>query len=394
MSVLCCQVADLPLKLMYRDQPDLAARPVALLDANERTAFVSSEAQQCGVQKQMTVQQARLRCPDLAVQPLDRVACKGAQGAFLEVITSWALPVEQQGLGQAYIDLQQVADRRRDVEGLAAELGRTLRKAVGLDPSLGWDHGKFTARAAAARASPGRMRLVNRDEEVPFLAPLPITLLPLSGSVLEQLGWLGVRTLGSFAALPTAAVYQRFGKVGRVAQQWARGEDPRPVVDNVRAVFAPMSIPLDPPTGLLPPVLDALMAELAPRLQQMAGHLEGCRHLRLALHFIDGDEHVIDITFVEPISSQGALLSSLTHHLQTLIWPGELSTIFVTALESGELPAQQMALFPEVQADYSPLRSLVNRLKGRYGSIFFRGLVDDPTHLVSERRFVYDALVA
>ncbi len=124
---------------------------------------------------------------------------------------------------------------------LAAELGRRLRGRLGvhLQPALGWDSGKFTAHAAAMQVAPGRIRLVDKAEEVRFLAPLPVTLLPLPPLHLQQLHWLGVRTVGQFAALPAAAVWQRFGAAGKLAHRWAQGKDDRPVRSRLSRRPAP-----------------------------------------------------------------------------------------------------------------------------------------------------------
>src|SRR5205807_9355500 len=56
-----------------------------------------------------------------------------------------------------------------------------------------------------------------------FLAPLPLTLLPLEPDRREELDELGVRTLGELAGLPGAAVADRLGPVGRRAWSLARG---------------------------------------------------------------------------------------------------------------------------------------------------------------------------
>ena len=52
-------------------------------------------------------------------------------------------------------------------------MGRLVRGALGptLQPAIGWDSGKFTARVAALQVPAGRMRLVDQADEVRFLRP-------------------------------------------------------------------------------------------------------------------------------------------------------------------------------------------------------------------------------
>jgi protein ImuB len=57
-----------------------------------------------------------------------------------------------------------------------------------------------------------------------FLAPLPLTLLPLDRSRYAELEELGIRTIGQLAGLPGGAVAERLGPDGRRAWSLARGE--------------------------------------------------------------------------------------------------------------------------------------------------------------------------
>src|SRR5690606_17184017 len=214
-------------------------------------------------------------CPEVLLRSLDAGASQAEQAAFLAAAAQWELPVEPQEWGVAYVDLHSVGATSTAVRPLAVELGQRVRAAFGdaMQPALGWDSGKFTARAAAVQAAPGRVRLVDKADEARFLDPLPITLLPLPRPHLQQLHWLGVRTLGQFAALPPAAVWQRFGTAGKLAHRWAQGRDDRAVQPGVAAVPEVTAVSIDPPSGLLRPVLDGLMATLQPALARWAKEL-------------------------------------------------------------------------------------------------------------------------
>jgi nucleotidyltransferase/DNA polymerase involved in DNA repair len=281
------------------------------------------------------------------------------------------------------------------VQPLAVELGQLVRKALGteLTPGIGWDSGKFTARAAAAIVQPGRARLVSREDETRFLRPLSVSLLPLSPVAHQELHWLGIHTLGQFAQLPVNAVVQRFGAVGRIAHQWAQGHDTRPVRNTVRANFNPLTVQLDPPTGLLDPVLEALLGVLRPHLQALAVELAGCRKINVELGFLDSSTRTLAISLVTAISQEATLQATLAHHLQTLNWPAEVAHLTITGLETGELPAEQLSLFPEFTDNAAPGALLVQRLSSVYGAVFFRGDVTEPHHPVAERRSVMAAWV-
>jgi hypothetical protein len=337
---------------------------------------------------EMRPQQAQIACNDVLLRPLDLLAAENCQGTLLAALAEWELPTEPQTWGMAYVDLHSVAKTPAAVQPLAADLGRRLRRSLGekLQPALGWDSGKFTARAAALRVQPGRMRLVDKADELRFLGPLPITLLPLPRAHLQQLHWLGISTLGQFAQLPAASVWQRFGAAGKQAQRWAQGRDDRPVRAAVANPVPPVAVTLDPPSGMLQPVVEAVMASLRPLLLDRTAALEGVRHIRLAVDFVVGEPQTADLVFVEPASQASRVQAALVQQLCRLRWPGAVQKVQWTLLECGELSAPQLRLLPEPPGRLRSLHDLAGQLSSRYGPTLFRAAVPAAAHPVPERR--------
>src|SRR3954462_12905075 len=152
MSVLCCHVPDFLWSLAQRRQPDLSSHPTALIGPDEVIWAAGALAHQLGVMPQMSLRQAQSHCSDLRLIPIDLAESQAAQQSFLSTLAAWELPLEENSWGHAYIDLHNVAITRDHVQPLAIELGQLVRKTLGveLQPAIGWDSGKFTARAAAA----------------------------------------------------------------------------------------------------------------------------------------------------------------------------------------------------------------------------------------------------
>jgi nucleotidyltransferase/DNA polymerase involved in DNA repair len=391
MSVLCCRIPDFALTLACRSRPDLRMRPVALLGPDEQVCAASPLARQTGVRLTMTPRQAQMRCPDLLLRPLDLAQCQGEQDAFVSALGQWELPVEVQSWGLAYIDLHSLTKRPEDVQELSAELGRRVRQTLGddLQPALGWDSSKFTCRAAAHSVTPGRMRLVAKSRESRFLRPLPITLLPLPYASLQQLHWLGIDTLGQFAALPTTAVWQRFGPAGRTAQRWAKGLDDRPIRNTLHALADPLAVEFDPPATQLAPMVETLMATLHPQVDRLADRLEGIRRLHLELQFMNAGMRTLKVVWVEPVSQAKRLRAHLSNQLAALNWPGPLERVVVSQMETAELPAGQLSLFAEPAGELAPPVAIAQRLLARYGRIFLQGELLDSSHPVDARRSRY-----
>lgn len=388
MSVLCCRVADFLVKLHLRHHPQLATRPFALLGPDQRVCAASPAAHQSGVLREMSPRQAQMRCPDVVLHALDGATSQAEQAALLAELTRWELPVEELGWGAAYVDLHLVATAPAEVRPLLADLGRRIQRSLGdnLQPALGWDSGKFTARAASACAAPGTMRMVGKAEEQRFLAPLSITLLPLAPAMMQQLQWLGIASLGQFAALPAAAVWQRFGQAGKLAQRWAQGKDDRPVGNTINAALPAIAVECDPPETRIDRVLDQLMHALRPALRQSAAEMTGWRRLSLQLWFMGGQDRTLSVILVEPVSQEPRLRAALAQQLQTLEWPGPLERAQVLVVDRAELPAGQLALFDEPAAPTAALTTLAHKLVGRYGARFFQAALTDAAHPAPERR--------
>lgn len=380
MSVLHCSTPNFLTTLAQRVQPALAGKPFVLLGEDETVWAASPLALQHGIVPQMPARQARSHCPDLLLRRLDLAESEAYQNAFLGELGRWELPVEPCGWGAGWIDLHTHTDKRVEVQKLAGEVGGRIRGLLGsaLTPRLGWDSSKFVSRVAAHAAQAGAMRLVGKADEPSFLPPQPIGLLPLEAQALQQLAWLGVGTLGQYAALPATGVWQRWGKAGRLAQDWARGKDTRPVVDGLRATPEAIVVELDPPSERVGRVVDDAMQTLTPVLARMAKMLRGVRRMDLRCGFVTGADALIKITFVEPASSAKRLQVALTQNLERLVWHDEMERLVIEIVETGELAGEQLRLFAMEgdgvgDGDDGAATEMAQELTVRYGQVVALG---------------------
>ncbi len=401
MTILCAHTPDFLYRLAAQNHADWddgidtrERRPVVLTGPDGRVWAASPLALTAGALPGLTPRQARARCPDAAVHALDTIEADAAQAAFIGVLARTGLPVEPQGYGAAYCDLSAVSNSPGDARPMCADLGKQIRAEIGvsLTPALGVDHGKFTAHAAARAVPPGHMRLIDRAEEVRFLSTQPLALLPLPPEHVQQLHWLGLKTLADFARLPASAVAARFGKAGKLAQQWARGADERPVRALAQAAPEALAVEFETPCASLDHARDAIMRALAPRLREMAERLEGCRRLQIELHGLDGARAHAQAGFAQPMCAADDLRAGVSRALAQREWPGELSLARVLLLDLAELAPQALTLFGETlqmgsaSARAEPFARVLNRLGAKHGTAFFQGVVVDPTHPIPERR--------
>jgi hypothetical protein len=132
-------------------------------------------------------------------------------------------------------------------ERLARLIVRELLDRAGHTARVGIADGRYAALCAArlplsaperdvdavdvraAQRSGGEVHLVPPGEDAPFLAPLPVALLPLPPEACERVASLGAQTLAEFGRLPANALRHRFGPDGVTARALALGHDEGPL---------------------------------------------------------------------------------------------------------------------------------------------------------------------
>src|SRR3954451_18206250 len=214
------------LRAALRHRPRLQGVPAALAPLPGTEPFLGSvtgAAEAKGVRPGMRLGEALATCPELELVEQDPATVEQAWEEILRRLEDAGFAVEAAEPGLVYFESKGV---ERLYGGLEPALKRGLA-AVGTtwDPRAGAAERRFAALAAANVARPGQALIVSDDRARSFLAPLPLTLLPLERSRYEQLEELGVRTIGQLAGLPGSAVAERLGPDGRRAWGLARGEE-------------------------------------------------------------------------------------------------------------------------------------------------------------------------
>jgi DNA polymerase-4 len=369
MSILYCAIPHFSIALAQRDDPKLIHQPLVLLGPEERVLDASPEASTCGVSAGLPGRTARVRCPDALFMNADMARCRAEFEALLELLEFMGPMVEPHGLGAAYVDFRDLVRCQADAVGLCKEVGRAVRKEFGelLCPALGWNHTKFTTWTAARQTRPGHLLAVDLDKGPVFLAPLPVMLLPLEADSLQRLEFLGLRTLGHYAVLPTAAVLQQFGKPGLLALRCARGKDDRPVVPRwqQKRLLARCEV-----EGVCNQerLLALLRRLVSPRLLQLRQNWQVCGQVRLTLHF-DADPVQDRLhTFVSPTADESRFVLTLQKLLGQMQWQNDLTALEVLFENLQDVTADQLSLFSADTERERKLQQVQRNLVTRFGS--------------------------
>ena len=228
--IACVVIPGFELRAALRERPRLQLEPAALAPEAGKEAVlgpVTASAEAAGVQPGMRLGEALATCPSLQLVDPDPAAAEVGWEHIVRRLEDAGFAVDSATPGCAYFETRGV---ERLYRGLEAALKRALHAVgPGWDARVGAASRRFAALAAANVARSGQVLVVSDEKTPEFLAPLPLTLLPLEAGRREELQELGITKLGQLAGLPGGAVAERLGPDGRRAWGLARGGSSRRV---------------------------------------------------------------------------------------------------------------------------------------------------------------------
>lgn len=416
--ITCVLLPRFELVVAAGGRTELLGAPVAIAPepGSQQIGAVSATAEGFGVGPGMRLGEALARCRRLTLIPPDPAGVQERWERMLIALESIGAAVEPLRPGLACFDARGLlrlhaggagggheppaATHRlpgtelltRDIESVLA----AVRRALDAPARFGVAPTRFAALAAATRAR-ARQPLVlpgGARQAREFLAPMPVELLrdgADAGSELallpEALQRLGIRTLGDLAALPRAAVADRFGRPGLHAQRLALGGDiplrPREAGELVRES-------LELPESSSGQQLERALGLLIDRL--LARHERRGRTLRtvvLSAVLVErGGTWRQRISFREALSDPVRMRLALAPRLQLL--PAPAQTLGLAVERFGPPTSDQQSLLQEpARARAVRLREAVRQVRSAAGpDAALRVLHIDPRSRFPERRSV------
>src|SRR3954452_13919750 len=351
--IACISIPGFELRAALREQPRLQLEPAALAQEPGTEPLVgpiTAAAEVAGVRPGMRLGEALATCPSLPLVDPDPAAAEEAWEQIVRRLEDAGIAVESAGPGCAYFETRGV---ERLYGGLEPALRRAL-KAVG----LGWDarvsaaKRRFAALAAANVARAGQVLVVSDENAREFLAPLPLTLLPLEAGRREELRELGITRVGELAGLPGGAVAERLGPDGRRAWALARGGSSRRVRGRKPAAELLETLEFPEAVGnelTLRRSLGVLLDRLLARPERGGRAL---RKLALAARLVGGGSWRRTVTLRDATAEPARLRAALAPKLLDL--PAPLVALTLEVLVLAESVGSQLEL---VQPEGSELRA-------------------------------------
>src|SRR3954471_22071585 len=388
--VICVLFSRFVLVAALEGRRELMGEPVALApEAGRRQVVgeVSPAGEAFGVVQGMRVGEALARCPELRLVPPDPDGVRSLWRMVLDRLERIGAACESDREGEAFFE----ADGLRGIHGGFDGVLQAARTAIGRGARIGCASGRFSAYAAALRARPRRRSsvTVQAREVRAFIVPLPVGLLRSRAGLEhlpELLERLGIRTLGELAALPPAAVAERFGHPGLLALDLAQGRDtpleprrpPEPVLER-------LALPEAASGPQLERALELLVGRVLARSERRGRTL---RSLAISARFLEGGTWRTRVTLRQASADSGRIRTALVPKLGELPAPAESIAIEVEAFGP---PAQDQGRLVE---DRSPAAIRLAHIAEAVGQVrqaagaeaALRILEIDPDSRLPERR--------
>jgi protein ImuB len=288
----------------------------------------------------MRLGEALATCPSLVLVEQDPAAAEQAWEQIVRGLENEGFAVEPAEPGRLYFET-------RLVERLYGGLERALKRALAAigpswDSRAGASERRFAALAAASVARAGQALVVSDEKTSDFLAPLPLTLLPIEQYRREELEGLGVRTLGELARLPRAAVAERLGPEGRNAWSLSRGgardrvHARRPPAEIVERIEFPEAV------GNELTLRRALVALVDRALGRPERTSRAVRKVAVTARLVGGGSWRRTVTLREPTGDRVRLRTVLASKLTEL--PAPVVALALELVELAEWIGQQLEL--------------------------------------------------
>jgi protein ImuB len=338
MPFACIFVPNFPVAAVFRAEPELRARVVAIFEGKpplEKVFAVNDNAGRAGIAPGMTKAQAEL-CSELTLHPRSLLQESAAHAALMDCAQSFSPCVEDAAADTAILDLAgmeslfgTLLEIAHDLFRCAAELGLDVNVCVASNPD---------AAVLAARGFPG-VTVIPSRKEAECLGSLPIHVLFAARSgnqqtkgkgkksdqeneasrLLETLERWGVRDLRALAALPQVALSERLGQEGLCLQALARGAASRTLVPVEAPAVFEEAVELEYPIVLLEPLaflLNRLLEQICARLAMRALNTQ---ELRLTLELqnltgVDPESDTVGIPSESDVSQGAAESQSSVQH--------------------------------------------------------------------------------
>lgn len=189
-----------------RYRPDLKDKPVVVcsktysLDPESPKGVVSAAsyaARSYGVHSAMPFAQALKLCPDLIFFPLNKSLYQEVSNSVMKILEKNSYIVQKASIDEAYLDPGHFAKDYKEAKVLGEKIKREIYEKEKITCSVGIAPNRVVAKIASGFKKPDGLTLVEPENVIEFLSPLPVNKLPGVGKKTNmKFNSAGIKTIG------------------------------------------------------------------------------------------------------------------------------------------------------------------------------------------------------
>ncbi|WP_417688154.1 Y-family DNA polymerase [Roseibium sp.] len=354
---------------------------LTLKQANtERIFCLNHEAEREGLQRGITLSDARAFYPELRSCPANRVEDE----RFLHVLRRWATRycpwVGIEGDDGLVLDITGSAHLFGGETLMLADMRQRLKRA-GLTVRIGLGDTRGAAWALAhydeGLAEPGKM--------FEALADLPVAALRMDEKAVAGLQRLGLRKIRDLEGMPRASLTRRFGPHLLLRLDQALGRQPEQISPLAEPPHYGVRMTLPEPIGLFDDVMAGLSRLLDPLCAKLKAQETGARVLCLTLSRVDKAAQMVELRLAHPLRDTMRILSLFERGVGEVDAGYGIDHMRLEATAVEPLPVQQVSYVSS--GPEGTLDDLITRIGTRIGLDNIQRFLPADSH-IPERSFI------
>lgn len=211
--------------------PALKGKPVIVGGTSDRgvVASCSYEARKFGIHSAMPTKLVKRLCPEAIFIRGDYDKYSEYSEIVTQIIKENVPLYEKSSIDEFYMDLTGM-DKFFGCYTWATELRQRIMRETGLPISLGMSKNKTVSKVATGEAKPNGQKKIDFGTEKAFLAPMPVSKIPMVGEkTTALLRSMGVEKVKTIQDMPMELMQNVLGDNGVMIWKKANGIDNSPV---------------------------------------------------------------------------------------------------------------------------------------------------------------------
>ena len=342
-------------------------------DENRRSGIVlakSPKAKIFGISTGETLYQARMKCHNLQVYPMNYKLYKENSNKLYQLLLQYTDKIERFSIDECFLDMTNCLMGASLLEK-GYEINKRVKEELKFTVNVGVAHNKLLAKMASDFTKPDRVHTLFENEIPQKMWPLPVSeLLMLGRKTIPKLYNMRIKTIGQLANTDKELLTKKFGKHGTMMWEYANGIDNSEVhyqFEKPKGIGNSTTLPVDvSEMAKLEEVLLALTEQVTYRLRKYE-MLANVVNVQLRTKNFEDTSHQRKL--LEATSSTKEIYNVAKELLHEMYKPGtQIRLIGMRVDNLIEKDEKQLSFFDNGQNEkQEKLDKVVDELKQKYG---------------------------